>query len=233
MRRKLVFDIETLGVNFQNLDERSKKYLEEWARRDASTDEEFNEALLEKERSLALHPTTAEVVAIAVYNPDTARGAVYFLAPKKTESFSEGNVDFKGVASEKEIIEWWWQTAKDYEEFISFNGRTFDVPFLMIRSAILGVKPTVDLMKDNRYMGERNIDLLDRLTFFGAVRRRPNLHFWAKAFGIESPKEDFGWEEIKGAFERGEYRKIAQYCLNDVLSTAKLYDFWNRYLRNI
>ena len=39
----------------------------------------------------------------------------------------------------------------------------FDCPFLMMRSAILGVKPTRNLMPNRYYM--THIDLLDQLTF--------------------------------------------------------------------
>ena len=47
------------------------------------------------------------------------------------------NVYYKGL-SEKEMLESFWRVAKYVDQFITFNGRNFDVPFLMMRSAMLG-----------------------------------------------------------------------------------------------
>ena len=74
----------------------------------------------------------------------------------------------------------------------SFNGRGFDIPFLLIRSAVHKIKPTKNLMS-NRYLNSqkfdsKHVDLLDQLTFYEAARRWGNLHLWCRAFGVESPK---------------------------------------------
>ena len=91
-------------------------------------------------------------------------------------------------AQKKEILEKFWNTVKSYREIITFNGRGFDCPFILIRSAVHKIKPTKDLMP-NRYNGT-HIDLLDQLTFYGASRRRFSLDMWCKTFGIKSPKEE-------------------------------------------
>ena len=72
-------------------------------------------------------------------------------------------------------------------EIITFNGRGFDCPFILIRSAVHKIKPTKDLMP-NRYNGV-HIDLLDQLTFYGASRRKFSLDMWCKTFGIKAPKK--------------------------------------------
>ena len=76
-----------------------------------------------------------------------------------------------------------------------------------------------------------HLDLLDRLTFFGAVRRKGGLHMWCRAFGIKSPKsEGVSGEDVAQLFKDKEYMKIAEYCFDDVLATEKLYEYWEKYI---
>ncbi|RJP43087.1 3'-5' exonuclease [Candidatus Parcubacteria bacterium] len=229
--QKLIFDVETIGAEFESLDPISQEYFRKYA----ETDEELEEA---KDR-LSFSPLTGEIVAIGALNPDTMKGKVFLRVPEGTkkplpEELEEGVVLETG--NEKEVIQKFWDTAKNYAEFVSFNGRSFDVPYLLIRSAILGVQPTKNLMA-NRYVssqpfGARHIDLLDQLTFYGAVRKKFNLHFWSKAFGVKSPKEDgVTGDDVKKLYEARRYLDIARYNYGDLLATKELYDRWAKYLR--
>lgn len=225
--KKLIFDIETIGVDFENLDKLSQEYLLKYVQ----TEEEIEK---EKKR-LALWPLTGEIVAIGILNPDTNKGAVYFQAPEeKINPFEEQGISFE-TGTEKEIIEKFWQVISDYQQFISFNGRSFDAPFLMIRSAILGIRPTKNLLA-NRYLSSQpynvqHIDLFDQLSFYGVLQRKFSFHLWAKAFGIKSPKEDgLTGESVKEVFNQKKYLEIARYNLGDLIATKELYDKWQKYL---
>jgi len=176
-----------------------------------------------------------EVVAIGMQDDDNM-GAVYFRADndKKAKDFEENGIQYR-VGSEKEILEKFWEVARNYYTFVTFNGRAFDAPFLMIRSAVHGVRPSRNLMP-NRYLsgqkfGTQHIDLSDQLTYYGAVRRLPKLHFVTKAFDIESPKEGgMSGEEVPQAFKDERYQEIARYCMDDVFATKKLFEYWNKFL---
>lgn len=237
MSRKLVFDIETVGADFDKLDELSQEYFREWADRNAKSGEEFEDALKEKKDSLSFSPLTAEIVAISalMLDDDQERGAVYFQCPgEDIEPFEEGGVEYK-TGTEKEILEKFWEIARHCDTFVTFNGRGFDVPFLFVRSAIYGVRPTKNLMA-NRYLSyqpsnARHIDLFDQLTFYGSMRRKMNLHFWARAFGIKSSKEgELKGKDVKKYFKEKKYREIARYCHEDVRATKELYLVWDKYL---
>ncbi len=218
---RLIFDIETVGTDFQALDKKSQEYLLQFAE---SPDEE-EEA---KER-LSFSPLTGEIVAIAILNPDTDRGAVYFQAPGEDIKESEENGIQYFPASEKEILQNFWEVASHYDQFITFNGRTFDGPFVMVRSAILKIKPTRNLVP-YRY-GDDHIDLLDRLTFFGAVRRKMSLHMWCRAFDISSPKDKgVTGDDVGKLFRDKQYMDIARYCFDDVRATKELFNYWEKYI---
>jgi len=149
---------------------------------------------------------------------------------KESQTLKENKVEFMPFLNEKELLGSFWKKLQEYQQIVTFNGRAFDCPFLMIRSAINNIKSTKNLMP-NRYSSDMHIDLLDRLTFFGSMRRRFNLHMWCKAFGIESPKEgEVTGYQVKDLFNDGEYLKIARYCLNDIIATKKLFQYWDKYL---
>jgi predicted PolB exonuclease-like 3'-5' exonuclease len=99
----------------------------------------------------------------------------------------------------------------------------------MVRSALLGVRPTRNLVP-YRYSATDHCDLLDQLTFYGASRKF-SLDFYCKGFGITSPKEGGVTGLDMGMFfEQKRFREIAEYCLGDVRATAELFRRWQSYL---
>ena len=218
---RLIFDIETVGVEFDSLDEKSKESLLKFA--------ETQEDIEAVKDGLGFSPLTGEVVAIGILNPDTGKGAVYFNSQGKHKEEVGENVQYIPCPDEKDILKNFWDVASHYDQFVTFNGRTFDCPYILIRSAILKVKPTKNLMP-NRYYDE-HIDLLDRLTFFGAVRRKGTLHMWCQAFGIESPKsKGVTGDDVARLFKEKKSLDIAKYCFDDLKATKTLYEYWNKYI---
>jgi len=218
---RVVFDIETLGYPLDTFDDEQQEYLLRFAK----TDEEKLDAI----QKLSLTPLTARVIAIGMLNPDTHKGKVFYQGPGETASLSEDGLVELIPGTETEILEQFWKTISQYSQFITFNGRNFDSPFLMLRSAMLDVKPSRNLIP-YRYKADESCDLLDQLTFYGAFRKF-SLDFYCKAFGIRSPKsEGITGLDMAPLFEAGRYREIAEYCLRDIRATAELYDRWHRFL---
>lgn len=219
---RIIFDIETAGKDFDSLDKGTQEYLLKWA--------ESEEEIKDVKESLSLYPLTAEIITIGMLNPETDKGAVYFQAPQTAIApFEENGIRFE-TGSEKDILEKFWSTVKSYKEIVTFNGRGFDCPFILVRSAVHKIKPTKDLMP-NRYNGS-HIDLLDQLTFYGASRRRFSLDMWCKTFGIKSPKESgITGYDIKDLFRDKRYVDIARYCFGDIKATKELFSYWENYIK--
>lgn len=232
----LIFDIETISSDFESLDSVTQKMLTYWIRQEAGSNENlFQEKLTELKENLNFSPLTGSIAVIGVYDTEKNKGVVYFQAPDvEMAEYVDGNFTFK-PATEAEMIEKFWRGAAQYREFISFNGRSFDVPFLLIRSAVHKIKPTKDLMF-NRYLNSqpsnvRHIDLLDQLSFYGAVKRKSNLHLYCKIFGIKSPKgEGITGEDIDRLFKEKKYKEIAEYNSWDLIATWELYERWREYI---
>lgn len=103
------------------------------------------------------------------------------------------------------------------------------MPFLLLRSAMLGVTPSrLDLL-GQRFRTTPHCDLLDQLTFCGLTRRFP-LDFYCRAFGITSPKEGMSGADVGRLHAEGKYREIAAYNARDLLATAELYRRWLLFL---
>ncbi|MSU75584.1 MAG: hypothetical protein EXS55_03665 [Candidatus Magasanikbacteria bacterium] len=246
----LIFDIETIGEDYDALDATTQKMLTRWLKKESYDEDEYQNALADIKNGLGFSPLTGEIVAIGVLDAEKNKGVVYYQAPTASPSTDgrgikgEGNhqapvdeeendIVFK-QRTEKEMLECFWQGAKGYNNFVSFNGRGFDVPYLMVRSAIHKIKPSKNLLS-NRYLslmraGAKHIDLLDQLSFYGAVRRKGSLHLWCRALGIKSPKADgVDGDDVAGLFKAKKFLDIAKYNVGDLRATGELFEYWKEY----
>ena len=230
----LIFDIETIGENFDELDETTQSVLTRWIKKEAKDGGEYEVALKDLKEGLGFSPLTGEIVAVGVLDSETKTGAVYFQALGEKHEFEEEGIKYRSMG-EKEMLEKFWELANKYQEFVSFNGRGFDGPYLFIRSAAHLIRPTRDLMS-NRYLSSqrfnaKHVDLLDQLSFYGASQRKGNLHLYCRAFGIESPKTGgVQGDDVARLFKEKSYVDIARYNRRDLFATLGVYDHWKRFL---
>lgn len=211
----VVIDIETAGLPWDALDDAQKTYL-------------LKNTKTEDERSrlpemLSLWPFTGRIIVIAMLNPDTGRGRIWYEKAdgRAEEKSADGLFTFIGDTEAVCLTEF-WKAMRRFQRFVTFNGRCFDGPFLMLRSAALGIAATRNLV-GYRYSVRPHTDLLEVVSFFGASRKW-NLDFACKSFGVASPKEQ-GLDGFSvGHFYRaGRLREIALYCRRDVEATASLF----------
>lgn len=231
----LIFDIETIGEDFDALDETTQEVLTRWIKRDAESGEGYQAMLTDIKEGLGFSPLTGEIVAIGVLDGDKEKGAVYYQHPENTKGvFEDGGYKYDPLP-EADMLRKFWEVAGKYDTFVSFNGRGFDVPFLMVRSAIHGIRPTKNLMA-NRYLNyqpgnARHVDLLDQLSFYGALRRKGSLHLWTRCFGIESPKaQGVSGDDVAALFKEKRFEDIARYNARDLKATLALYRKYEEYL---
>jgi len=136
--KKLVIDIETVGIPWEEHDPYVREYLMKG----------LNEGDAEETRRAGgLSPFRGKIIAIGVIRLDDGRSCALYEVPGQMEMQVE-KVGTRTYVSgtEKQILEKFWEWFDNDSRFISFNGRQFDGPFLMIRSAINGVTPKRDLV---------------------------------------------------------------------------------------
>ncbi len=230
--KTLIFDIETVGEDWVSLDEVTKSSLTRWADRSAKNKDERKALQTDIESGLGFSPLTGFVVAIGIYDLERKAGVIYYTGNGSKEDDQVGEFTYK-QRNEQQMLEEFWEGAKHYDTFVTFNGRGFDVPFLYHRSVANSIKPSQNLL-EGRYPYQqkscRHVDLQDELTFFGAMQRRPSLHLFCRAFGIESPKGEVGGDDVAELYYDGNLRAIAEYNAKDVVATTALYKKWLEYL---
>lgn len=224
----IVLDIETAGFDLHNLSESQQEFLLRYAEKE--NDPTLKEEKVEEvERYLSLYPFTAKIIAIGLLNTESEGSLILYNSDEEEEwEAEEKNTKYYG-SSERKILVRLWEFISITEKVITFNGRNFDIPFLMLRSAMLDIKPSVNLIM-NRYNITKHIDLQDQFTFYG-ICRKFNLDFYCHAFGIESPKsKGISGMEVKELYKAGRTKDIAVYCGEDVKATYQLYKIWDEYL---
>lgn len=214
--KTVVFDIETVGLPWLDLD----PMLRESLTRGATDGAEYRK----RKDWRSLSPYAAKVIVVAMLNPETQRGKVWYEAAGREESSSPDGLFQRVGTSEREMLSEFWADLARYDRVVSFNGRAFDGPFLSVRSAAHGVAPSRNL-SGYRYSVSDHVDLKEVLTFFGAVDRdkTPSLHAACVTFGIPSPKsaEMHGYA-VGEAYRQGRLPEILDYCRRDVEATAAL-----------
>ncbi|WP_200763549.1 3'-5' exonuclease [Nitrosophilus alvini] len=147
---------------------------------------------------------------------------------------------FKKVSSiegenEKEMIENFLRFIDRHNpKLVSFNGRSFDIPMLLLRALKYNLSCPSYFETDNqilnktkwenyrqRYSEQFHTDLMEVLGHFGAVRGL-KLDLVCQMAGIPG-KFDISGDQVAELYYRGEFRKIKEYCESDVLNTYWLY----------
>ncbi len=213
--KTVVFDIETVGLPWLAID----PLLRESITRGAAD----GEAYRSRKDWRSLSPYASKIVVIAVLNPETSQGMVWYEKEgDRTSSNSEDGLFERIGCDEKTMLAEFWGILARFERVVSFNGRSFDGPFLSVRSAIHGVRPSKNL-SGYRYSIAEHVDLLEVLSFQGAAPK-PNLHGACVAFGIPSPKStDMHGYSVGEAYQEGRLNEILEYCRRDVEATAELF----------
>ncbi len=147
---------------------------------------------------------------------------------------------FKKVSSikannEKDLIfEFLSFIDKNNPKLVSFNGRTFDIPMLMIRAMKYNISCPSYFEKENpifnkskwdnyrsRYSDRFHVDLMDHIAEFGAVRGL-KLDTLCSLIGAPGKYEVSG-DQVLDLYYENRFEKIREYCESDVLNTYWLY----------
>jgi predicted PolB exonuclease-like 3'-5' exonuclease len=137
--------------------------------------------------------------------------------------------------SERELIESFLSFIDSKNpKLVSFNGRNFDIPMLMIRAMKYNLSCPAYFEVENKILNKSkwdnyryrfsdrfHIDLMDHISEFGAARGL-NLNLLCSMMGIPG-KFDVSGDMVFDLYYKGELKKIREYCESDVLNTYWLY----------
>lgn len=115
-------------------------------------------------------PIHAHITSLAVYDVERKSGALYVTNQVDTE-LADWVVKQR---SEQQMLEDFWLSATSYDTFVSFNGRSYALPFILHRSIFHKLKPTAEIARQRYLTKQRlpyHVDLLDELSLYGAMQR--------------------------------------------------------------
>lgn len=163
------------------------------------------EKQVEQVSKAALYPWTARVIAIG-----------WCRAGDEAVQVRTANSDAREAAL---LAEFWEQVSdgRTLAPIVGFNHRVFDLPVLMARSILLGVRhPQVNV---DRYRSP-NPDLLQILTWNGTIPPR-SLKWFAARFGL-NVDDAFSGKEIATLYEDGNWDAIVSHVESDVTLTRQI-----------
>ena len=157
----------------------------------------------ERIKQYSLSPLYGRVVAIGYATEDTTTDDI---APSEHD--------------EARLLHDFWNDVAAADCVVTWNGHGFDVPFVLTRSAILGVRvPAIPLLK--RYSHYPHCDVKMLATNWAPARSLTSLGDYALAFGL-GDKLAHG-SDVYAMAQRGEYDAIGQYAAQDAALTLALY----------
>jgi len=130
-------------------------------------------------------------------------------AKSENSNFKESNQDESLLLTN--FKEYLLKHSIEENEFITKNGKMFDIPFLLIRATLNNL--------DYKFIIDYNhFDLQD------ITSKRVSLDDMATLYGVKN-KSASGLQAIDW-FYKGKYEEIEDYCWQDVLTTEEVYKKW-------
>jgi hypothetical protein len=169
---------------------------------------EWEASKAERCAELALSPRTGRVVVVGTaINADQP-----FASVADTED------------REREILGDLWQEIRAASQVVGFNSHIFDLPFIVTRSVLLGVEPTLTAGQIaplfRRYTHRPHADVRMMLTNWD-MRAPGKKADWAAAFGY-TPQSVTG-ADVWQLYQSGNLGAIADHCCADVAETYGMF----------
>ena len=227
----LIFDIETVcGV----LDDRYKKFLVSNVKAPGNYGEEAAAKYRDKEGAkvldkAGLSPRTGRVCLVGMATESARTGfeeTQYKTVDGETHPIYIKQVGLNGEG-EQDIINAFFNELTASDRLVSFNGKTFDMPFLINRAIINKLSkpnrlPSMDGYL-NKYRSDRHFDIFQTL-----FNREGKQIDWAYVIGISHQLVSDG-HKIQGWFDTGEFSTIKAKNFDDLwqlLEMTKRSQWW-------
>lgn len=124
------------------------------------------------------------------------------------------------VGDEQDMLQRFWELARNASLFVGHNLMEFDLPFIYQRSIVMGVRPSKKL-SFARYRSDPIYDTMKEWSQWG--RQQVGLEHIALALGIPTPKEGIDGSQVFAFYQAGKVDEIVAYCKRDVETTRAVY----------
>lgn len=208
MTKNVAWDIETCPRPYEELSEahRERHRKESEHKMEDGAEEPSKEV---KSKAASLHPMLGWICCISV--------AAGTLSEGHREPHSWGAAS---LGEEADMLRAFWndiQKLSNRVQWITCNGKHFDVPFLSARTAKHGITPTNSRILDtHKYRSDKHLDLAN--VWYSPIYSLADL---CDHLGAESPKGEFDGSDVAPAIENGNPEKVRRYCERDAAATFR------------
>ena len=140
---------------------------------------------------------------------------------------SVGFVYAETEEQEAEVLRAFWRAAAKASGYVIGWNSAWDLRFLLIRSMVRGVALTVSpsTVREwfKRYVVHPHFDCKAVLTNWDNKVAGEGLDEWAKAFGMPGKTAGVDGGDVAWMYDEGQHELIAQYCMQDVKTTAAIF----------
>ena len=217
LRDILFLDIETVGCtdNFGSLSDRLKV---QWARKTAfikQRDAEQTDEALFYERA-GIYAEFGKIVVIGIGRYTENEKGDLGLKVKSLYNDDEKTLllEFKSVVEKMDAS----------TKLCAHNGKEFDFPYLSRRTLINEIPlPQILDLAGKKSWAVPHLDTME-LWKFGDYKHYTSLDLLAAIFNIPSSKGEIDGSQVNAVYYKEKnLKKIADYCLGDVVAVAQLY----------
>lgn len=133
-------------------------------------------------------------------------------------------------ADERSLLHGFWALAQQAGgNLVSWNGKAFDVPFLVLRSVALDVKPSctqyIRAQWTRKYGTEHHFDVKEvLLRGDNMVKAGEGLDEWAAFFDLPAKPDGIDGSSVAFLHSEEQHGAIAEYCRHDRVTTEAMYD---------
>lgn len=211
----LVFDIETVpDTDLRKAPSTIAQAVAKWAERGES----------DEAKVMSLSPLFGKVVSLALgegESPLEDQKITTLIVPPPGREDDEFPPNMRPM-SEPDLMRAFWALAEHANVVVSYNGRGFDVPYMVTRSLVHGIPARVDLLS-RPFDLRPHLDLLQVLTKGNRRLGPSSLDVVCWALGIQSPKGEMDGSMVAPFYAQGDIETIASYNAGDVSATTAVY----------
>lgn len=232
-RYMLILDLETIPLNAEDL-QNYRKYL-----KDGQTVllDALEKTIADRKKYksdidwlLEIESINEKICKCASLNPLMGRIACIGIIHKDKKARVEKT--FFDRESEKNLLESFWNYISEKQiamKTVTFNGLTFDLPFLYFRSMLHGLDISWHDMGLKKFSSFPHFDLMHQLAFWGSFKFA-SLDYFAQAFGYDvDPASCDTGSIVSKWWGCRQDSKLQEYNLEDCRKTAFLYNKTYKY----
>lgn len=210
----VAWDIETCPIPFEALSEPQKDRRESEINQLREQSPDANEEVLSRQ-ACSFHPHLGWICCISA-----VRGGDEIVETPKSWTAS-----FPG--EESDLLDRFWADVyaigrhhdknRKPLQWVTFNGKRFDVPFLTARTVVNGLAPTrQDLINTYPYDPEPHADLMGVWP-----RSSYSLEGLCGFLGVETPKDEIDGSMVAELTRESRMDEVAEYCEGDAIATLR------------